>query len=161
MTWLPTVMIPAELTSRSTSTQLVAARAPGNGPDGGGPAGRAPARRSLARSTSDMREGTVLTRHPPMLTCTVVVSIHRLTVCPARAVPSQNCCPGVWPRVGIRWLRRRSRPDVRTASPTRPDPALWLSLSRAVAATWCLGGHFTTFCNVRMPRSRADSMPRE
>src|SRR5262249_59501149 len=29
---------------------------------------------------------------PPMLRCTVVVSIHKVTVCPARAVPSQNCC---------------------------------------------------------------------
>ena len=39
MTWLPKVMIPEELTSRWTSTQLAAARAPGAGPAGGGPAG--------------------------------------------------------------------------------------------------------------------------
>ncbi len=105
--WLPSVMIPAELTSRSTSTHLVAARAPGNGPDGGGPAGRAPARRSLARSTSVSREGTVLIRHPPVLRCTVAVSIQKVTVCPARAValpssnsslrgPHRGCAPRSW-----------------------------------------------------------------
>ncbi len=92
MTRLPKVMIPAALTSRSTSTQLVAARAPGAGPAGGGPAGRAPAWRSRARSTLDSREGTVLIRHPAMLRCTVVVSIQNLTCCPVLLVPSQNCC---------------------------------------------------------------------
>jgi hypothetical protein len=84
---------PMPLTSRSTSTHRLAARAPGDGPAGGGPAGRASARRSRARSTSVSREGTVLTRHPPMLRCTVVVSIQRVTCCPARAGLSQNCWP--------------------------------------------------------------------
>src|SRR6266851_1825128 len=92
MTWLPRVMMPAALTSRSTSTQLVAARGPGAGPAGGGPAGRTPELRSLARSTADSREGTVLIRHPAMLMCTVVVSIQKLTVWPVLLVPSQNCC---------------------------------------------------------------------
>jgi hypothetical protein len=55
MTWLPRVMIPAELTSRWTSTQLVAAKALGACPAGGGPAGRAPLRRSRAWSTADSR----------------------------------------------------------------------------------------------------------
>jgi hypothetical protein len=85
-------MIPAALTSRCTSTQLFAASGPGAGPAGAGPAGRAPALRSRARSTEDRREGTVLIRHPPMLRCTVVVSIQKLTVWPVRLVPSQNCC---------------------------------------------------------------------
>src|SRR5258708_28133693 len=85
-------MIPAALTSRWTSTQLGAARAPGAGPAGGGPAGRAPELRSLARSTAVSREGTVLIRHPAMLRCTVVVSIQNVTCCPALLVPSQNCC---------------------------------------------------------------------
>src|SRR5258707_11281836 len=92
MTWLPRVMMPTALTSRSTSTQLVAARGPGAGPAGGGPAGRTPELRSLARSTADSREGTVLIRHPAMLMCTVVVSIQKLTVWPVLLVPSQNCC---------------------------------------------------------------------
>jgi hypothetical protein len=46
-----------------------------------------------ARSASDKRDGTVLTRHPPTLRCTLVVSIHKVTVCPAQAELSQNCCP--------------------------------------------------------------------
>ena len=92
MTWLPRVMIPAELTSRWTSTQLVAARTPGAGPAGGGPAGRAPFWRRRARSTADSRDGTVLIRHPAMLMCTLVVSIQNLTVWPILLVPSQNCC---------------------------------------------------------------------
>ena len=86
------VIPPMPLTSRSTSTHRLAASAPGEGPAGGGPAGRPSARRSRARSTSDSRDGTVLTHHPPMLRCTVVASIQRVTFCPARAVPSQNCC---------------------------------------------------------------------
>ena len=61
-------------------------------PAGGGPAGRAPLWRSLARSTADSRDGTVLIRHPPMLRCTVVVSIQKLTCWPVLLVPSQNCC---------------------------------------------------------------------
>ena len=92
MTWLPKVIMPEELTSRWTSTQLVAARTPGAGPAGGGPAGEAPACRSRAISTADSRDGTVLIRHPPMDRCTVVVSIQNLTSCPIRLVPSQNCC---------------------------------------------------------------------
>ena len=64
MTWLPRAMIPAALTSRCTSTQLVAARAPGAFPAGGGPARRAPFCRSRARSTAGSREGKVLIRHP-------------------------------------------------------------------------------------------------
>jgi hypothetical protein len=56
MTWLPRMMIPAALTSRWTSTQLVAAKAPGALPAGGGPACRAPFWRSRARSTADSRE---------------------------------------------------------------------------------------------------------
>jgi hypothetical protein len=55
MTWLARVMMPEELTSRWTSTQLVAARGPGAGPAGGGPAGRAPACRSREMSTADSR----------------------------------------------------------------------------------------------------------
>src|ERR1022692_558002 len=43
MTWLPSVMIPAALASRCTSTRLLPAGGPGAGPAGGGPAGRAPA----------------------------------------------------------------------------------------------------------------------
>ena len=54
--------------------------------------GRPSVRRSRARSTSDSRDGTVLIRHPPTLTWQVAVSIHRVTFCPERAVPSQNCC---------------------------------------------------------------------
>src|SRR5204863_5840374 len=81
------------LTSRSTSTHLLAASTPGDGPAGGGPEGRAPARRSRARSTSVSRDGTVLIRHPPTLRWQVAVSIHRVTFCPARAGLSQNCCP--------------------------------------------------------------------
>lgn len=92
MTWLPRVMSPAALTSRCTSTQLVAARAPGAGPAGGGPAGRAPELRSRARPTVDSRDGTVLIRHPLMLRCTLVVSIQKLTVWPVLPVPNQNCC---------------------------------------------------------------------
>src|SRR5215470_2901324 len=84
---------PMPLTSRSTSTHLLAASTPGDGPAGGGPAGRASVRRSRARSTSDNREGTVLIRHPPMLRWQVVASIHNVTFCPARAGLSQNCCP--------------------------------------------------------------------
>ena len=89
MTWLPRLMIPAALTSRCTSTQLLAASGPGAGPAGGGPAGRAPALRSQARSTADSRDGTVLIRHPAMLSCTVVVSIQNLTVWPVRVVPGR------------------------------------------------------------------------
>ena len=89
---MPSVIPPMAVTSRSTSTHLLAASAPGDGPAGGGPAGRAPARRSRARSTADSRDGTVLIRHPPVLRCTVAVSIQKVTCCPARAVPSQNCC---------------------------------------------------------------------
>src|SRR5258708_12765815 len=91
MTWLPRVMMPAALTSRSTSTQLVAARGPGAGPAGGGPAGRTPELRSLARSTADSREGTVLIRHPAMLMCTVVVSIQKLPAWPVLLLPTHNC----------------------------------------------------------------------
>ena len=87
MTCWPREMIPAELTSRCTSTQMVAASAPGAFPAGGGPAGRAPLWRSRARSTAESREGTVLIRHPPMLRCTVVVSIQNLTCWPAWAQP--------------------------------------------------------------------------
>lgn len=72
MTWLPRVMIPAVLTSRWTSTQLVAARALGAFPARGGPAGRAPCRPSLAKSTAASRRGFI--RHPEMLRWTVVVS---------------------------------------------------------------------------------------
>ena len=92
ISWLPSVIPPVAVTSRSTSTHLLAASAPGAGPAGGGPAGRAPDRRSRARSTPVSRDGTVLIRHPPMLRCTVAVSIQNLTCCPARAGPSQNCC---------------------------------------------------------------------
>jgi hypothetical protein len=67
-------------------------QAPGAFSAGGGPAGRAPCWRSRARSTADSREGTVLIRQPPMLRCTVVVSIQNLTVWPVLLVPSQNCC---------------------------------------------------------------------
>jgi hypothetical protein len=85
-------MMPEELTSRWTSTQLVAASTPGAGPAGGGPAGRAPACRSRAMSTTDSRDGTVLIRHPSTVRCTVTVSIQNLTCCPVRPGPSQNCC---------------------------------------------------------------------
>jgi hypothetical protein len=81
-------MMQAEFTSRWTSTQLVAAIAPGAFPAGGGPAGSAPFWRSRARSTADSRDGTVLIRHPVMLRCTVVVSIQNLTVWPVLLVPS-------------------------------------------------------------------------
>jgi hypothetical protein len=112
------------LTSRCTSTQLVAASGPGAGPAGGGPAGRAPALRSRARSTEDRRGGTVLIRDPPMLRCTAVVSVQKLTVWAVRLVPGQNCCgplvargrddpvdlDGVRPGHGSRdyWCRSRS-----------------------------------------------------
>ena len=92
MYWFPRLMPPTAVTSRSTSTHLLAASVPGNGPDSGGPAGRPSVRRSRARSTSDNRDGTVLIRHPPMLRCTVVASIQRVTFRPARAGLSQNCC---------------------------------------------------------------------
>ena len=85
MAWLPRVMIPEALTSRWTSTQLVAARAPGAGAAGGGPAGRAPACRSRAMSTADSRDGTVLIRHPSMVRCTVVVSIQNADLLPGPA----------------------------------------------------------------------------
>jgi hypothetical protein len=89
---LPKVTPPMPLTSRSTSTHRLEASTPGDGPAGGGPAGRPSARRSRARSTSDRRDGTVLIRHPPTLRWQVAVSIHKVTFCPARAVPGQNCC---------------------------------------------------------------------
>src|SRR4051794_19641849 len=50
-------------------------------------------RRSRARSMLDSRDGTVFRCCPARLTCAVVVSIHRVTGCPARCGPSQNCCP--------------------------------------------------------------------
>ena len=53
MTWLPSVMIPAALTSRCTSTQLLAVSGQGAGPAGAGPAGQTPVLRNLARSTAD------------------------------------------------------------------------------------------------------------
>ena len=89
MYWFPRLMPPTAVTSRSTSTHLLAASVPGNGPDSGGPAGRPSVRRSRARSTSDNRDGTVLIRHPPMLRCTVVASIQRVTFRPGagRAEP--------------------------------------------------------------------------
>ena len=56
---MPSVIPPLALTSRSTSTQLLAASAPGAGPAGGASAGRAPDRRSRARSTADGRHEIV------------------------------------------------------------------------------------------------------
>jgi hypothetical protein len=41
----------------------------------------------------DSRDGTVFRCCPATATCTVVVSIHNVTCCPARCGPSQNCCP--------------------------------------------------------------------
>ena len=118
MTLLPRVMIPAALTSRSTSTQLVAARAPGAGPAGGGPAGRAPAPRSRARSTADSRKGTVLIRHPAMLRWTVVVSIQKATCCPVLPVPSQICCgPTVMFQLGAAERAVRDNNEIRVDLP--------------------------------------------
>jgi hypothetical protein len=77
---------------RSTSTAVVVAKRPGQRRAGGAPAGRASALRSRARSTADKRDDTVLIRDPSIDRCTVVVSIHKVTVWPTRCSPSQNCC---------------------------------------------------------------------
>src|SRR5215475_5456275 len=121
---------PMPLTSRSTSTHLLAARAPGDGPAGGGPAGRASARRNPAKSASERREGTVLIRHPPTLKCTVVVSIHRVTCLPGAGGAEPKLLPA-----GPQVPRRRDHP----VHLDRIRPASELGGGNCVIGCWWRG----------------------
>jgi hypothetical protein len=85
-------MTPEAFTVRSTSIATSLATPWADGRVGGGPAGRAPWPRRRARSVVVNLDGRVLIRRPAMLTCTVVVSIHRPTTVPASAGPIQTCC---------------------------------------------------------------------
>src|SRR5918997_1517233 len=114
--------VPVALTVRWISTGAPALSWVQDGRAGGGPAGRAPWARSRSRSMVVSREGRVLRCWPARLRCTVVVSIHKVSLRPARAGPNQNCWPQT-PRLPLTGtIRSISTASMATAASSRVPP---------------------------------------
>jgi len=130
--------------SRCTSTPLVAASTPGARPAGGGRALRSVA--EPGEVDRDSLDGTVLIRHPPMLMCTVVVSIQKLTLWSAG-----------WCRAGTAAVRSSMFPDRGTTRSTSMAYGQLIGSARRVTPPVPRQVPSLTSCATHQPRLMCDS----